>query len=729
MHDWTRADTSSFALVLGGGGARGFAEIGVLQVLEEEGLRPGLIVGCSMGAVLGALYACGYTADQLREMVRSQDWFSLFSDARLAPAQLQGGWRELPEAQLSLLLDRLPPLPPRNLSGGRKITQLIGSLSAGALLDAKSDFDRLPTPFRAVAVDLNTAQIVVLRSGSLARAVQASGTIPLLLPPVDIRGHELVDGGFRLNNPLEIARALGFRRSLVVDVSNTQLPGRQSPEDLYQMWIRTMELQEYPSNLVEPNSGELVLHIPLQKYRSLNFAGIEEIVRIGYEFASKRRDSLRSLQTEPRQAAAPQSPGTTPRVRPHPSTAETKPEVEVGKLELEDGDGMSAAELHRRLGFELGEEFPLREVYRRFNALERMPAVESAWIEVEHLGDDASASAPRGSAPSSARNGPPTPVRLRPHLELRHQARLELAGHVITDDDAALLARLHQARLPLGGGEAALSSRYSERKAALEFRLQQGIPPGGHFSLTTHLDWSRDRPWLYERGSRVDRLVIQEQGIGLQLGFRVRHPGLGLHVGFQTSRLSSYRESRLSLNEAAGPQTLSGITAELQSGANLGLVHSHELGFRIRYLRGVPGWGDLGFWRLEGGAVAQAKGPGRLCLSAALGFVQGSPRLPVALRGRAGGPLGWIGLRREEILASRLLWLRGGLGWQLAATLRFGVTAAIGWRDEETLRHAAPLAGVGTNLSWKTPLGPFRVCWAVAERRVGTIFVQLGPEF
>jgi predicted acylesterase/phospholipase RssA len=728
MHDLTEADTSSFALVLGGGGARGFAEIGVLQVLEEEGLRPGLIVGCSMGAILGALYACGYTADELLQMVESQDWFSLFSNAQIAPAQLQGGWSELPDEQLSLLLDRFPPLPPRNLAGGRKITQLIGALGAGALLSAGNDFDRLPIPYRAVAVDLNSSQIVVLRGGSLARAAQASGTIPILLPPVRIEGRELVDGGFRLNNPVEVARALGFRRSLIVDVSNTQLPHRKSPGDLYQMWIRAMELQEYPSNLVVPVAGEVVLHIPLQKFRSLSFAQIDQVVRIGYEFAAARRDTLRSLRGSVSRVVDPLTSPTVRQLSLAPATSEAKPRVRVEHLELTDGDGMGVAEMRRRLQVEVGDELPLRAIYRRFNALEHTPGVESAWIEVDRSGEQDTGLV-TSTASSGASSTPLDRVTLVPHLEMRRKPHLELAGHVITDDDAALLARLHQARLPLGGGEAALSYRYSERKAAGEFRLRQGIPPGSRFLLTTRLDWSRDRPWLYERGSRVDRLVIEEQGARLQLGFRVLHPALGLRLGVQTSRLTSYRESRLGLGEAQGPQILNGFVAELQSGTDGGMVHSRSLGFRVRYLRGVPDWGDLGVWRLEGGAVAQAEGPGKLRPSAAVGFVHGSPRLPLALQGRAGGPFNWVGLRREEILASRLLWLRGGLGWQLAETLCLSVSSAVGWRDELRLRHATPLVGVGTALSWRTPLGPFRVSWAVAERRIGTIFVQLGPEF
>ncbi len=184
------------------------------------------------------------------------------------------------------------------------------------------------------------------------------------------------------------------------------------------------------------------------------------------------------------------------------------------------------------------------------------------------------------------------------------------------------------------------------------------------------------------------------------------------------------------LGGSGGPaSTATGFTAELESGVETGLSQSRALGYRVRYWRGVPAWGDLGFWRVEGGAVGVAHGPGRLRPSAAVGFVHGSAHLPVALRGRAGGPFGWTGLRREEIFASRLLWSRVGLGWQLAGTLRLGVAAAVGWSDEESLRRASALGGAGVELAWKTPLGPCRMSWAVAERRNGAIFVQLGPEF
>ena len=258
QEDWfiTRADSSSFALVLGGGGVRGFAHIGVLKVLEEEGLHPGLIVGTSMGAVIGALYSCGISAGQLEEMALRQDWLELFSYRRPPPLELQGGWHGLPSAQIALLTRGFPPMPPPSLARGQGVESLLGSLTAGALFAAGNDFDRLPIPFRGVATDLNTGDMVVLSRGSLATAVRASGTVPLLLPPVEWEGRELVDGGFRANNPLVVARAMGFSRALVVDVSNVFVPGKKTPQNLMEMWVRAMELQQYEGNRLDPHQGE-----------------------------------------------------------------------------------------------------------------------------------------------------------------------------------------------------------------------------------------------------------------------------------------------------------------------------------------------------------------------------------------------------------------------------------------------------------------------------------------
>jgi len=698
---WTtsRADTSSFALVLGGGGVRGFAHIGVLQVLEEEGLRPGLIVGTSMGAVVGALYACGYSAARLEKLVQEEDWLQLFSYRRPPVAELQGGWPGLPPAQLSLLAGTFPPMPPPSLARGQAVENLLGRLTAGPLFSAGNDFDRLPIPFRAVAVDVNTGEKVILSRGSLATAVRASGTVPLILPPVEWNGRMLVDGGFRANNPVEVARALGFSRSIVVDVSNVFVPGKSTPRNLMEMWVRAMELQQYEGNVVDPRPGELVLHLPLQEYRSLEFGDAADIVRVGYREADRLRERLRAF-----------APRTAAPTRAFPRMVTEDPgfsPVRVDSLDCADVRGMSRAEICRRLRLRPGAVLAPGEIWKRVEPLSVAPGVERAWVEIEPLGkgpkDGLGNSFRRPDSRMQGERPSPDDVPgslLRLHLRVRRALRWELAGHVISDDTAALLVRLRQARLP-GGGEAALSWRTSHRTAAAGLRFRQGLPPGGSFGLAVEAHWSRDRPWVYQAGETIDRWAIVDASGNLALDWRLPRSSWRLSVGIAADRVESYRESRST--PGSGRRSLAGWRWELSSGGNAGLVQGPREGVRLSYRRGLPKWGDLDLWRWELGAIGQVETHRWLRPEGALGAVIASRETPVEFTGRAGGPLGWVGLRREEILSPRLAWARGALSARLGSTLRLVVSSAVGWHDDRDLGRAAPL--------WAEP-ATWRWAWA-----------------
>jgi len=722
----TRADTTSFALVLGGGGVRGFAHIGVLKVLEEEGLRPSLIVGTSMGAVVGALYACGYSAEELETMVKRERWLELFGYRPPPPASMQGGWGGLPRAQISLLAHGFPPMPPPSLSRGAAIETLLGRLTADPLYAAGNDFDRLPIAFRAIAVDVDTGEMVVLSRGSLASALRASGSVPLFLPPVAWEGHELVDGGFRANNPVEIARRMGFTRSLVVDVSNVFVPGKGTPDNLMEMWVRSMELQQYEGNVVHPGPGELVLHLPLEDYRSLEFDDAGAIIRIGYEQASRLRPRLRALDPGiGKEEGKGKGRGNPPVLRTPPMSMDAAGEasssgsasvVRLRRLECPEPDGMSRAELLRRLDLHPGDRISPSGIWARVDRLVGTPGVQRAWVEIEPLGG--------GEFP---------PDHIEPaadgvfHLRLRHRPRWELAGHVISDDTAAVLGRLRQSRLPLGAGEAALSWRYSGRTTAADLRWRQELPPGGSLSLLIGGGWSRDRPWVYRRGEKLDRWAITDAAGRMQLGWGCRALPLQLRMGVEFRHLESYLESRSTAG--SGPRWLGAWVAEVHSGVDRGLVERRREGVSVRYLRGVPGWGDLDLWRLEAGAVGRWDRDGWWQPEGAVGGVWASEDTPVELTGRAGGPLGWIGLRRQEILAPRLGWMRGGVSLRLSSLLRLGAAAAVGWHDDRSLQGSRPLWGGGVALRWLVPGGPIALYWTVAEDRRPSLLVQIGPEF
>jgi NTE family protein len=205
-------------LVLSGGGARGAAHVGVLKALEAARVPIDAIAGTSMGAVVGGLYASGMSAADMEATMTTVDWQDAFRDR---PPRRSLVLRRKREDQNFLV--RFPLgisggafKLPKGLIQGQKLTQILRRLTMPVA--AMREFDRLPTPFRAVATDLETGALRVLDRGDLTDAMRASLAAPGLFNPVEIDGQLLVDGGLAANLPIEVARAMQVDVLIVVDV-------------------------------------------------------------------------------------------------------------------------------------------------------------------------------------------------------------------------------------------------------------------------------------------------------------------------------------------------------------------------------------------------------------------------------------------------------------------------------------------------------------------------------
>lgn len=205
--------------MLSGGGARGMAHIGVLKVLEDLKIPIDCIAGTSMGAIVGGLYASGMTAQQIDSTMRSVDWQEAFRDA---PPRRDLAFRRKQDdrnflVKLPLGLKHGAILLPKGLIQGQKLQETLRQLTLP--LANSTDFDRLPTPFRAVATDLETGNAVVIDKGDLAIAMRASMSAPGVFAPVESDNRLLVDGGLAENLPVNVARAMHADILIVSDVS------------------------------------------------------------------------------------------------------------------------------------------------------------------------------------------------------------------------------------------------------------------------------------------------------------------------------------------------------------------------------------------------------------------------------------------------------------------------------------------------------------------------------
>jgi NTE family protein len=291
------ANRPTVGLVLSGGGARGFAHIGVLRVLEENRIPVDYIGGASMGALVGAMYSMGYTPDEMEAFIGSLDWEELL---RLNSSLDEHSFRRREDRRNIpapiILKGRANDLKlPNALNSGHEIGLLFDRVT---LPYARvGDFDRLPIPFRAVATDMVAGRAVVLDHGSLSRSLRATMSIPGIFAPVEIGGKILADGGLVNNIPTDIVKAMGADILLVVNIE-TQLADRESLESLLGVLFQTINIASADNSRRSLQQANLIIAPPLEGYSSADFGKFREIMKLGYEGAQKSASLLKGLSLD-----------------------------------------------------------------------------------------------------------------------------------------------------------------------------------------------------------------------------------------------------------------------------------------------------------------------------------------------------------------------------------------------------------------------------------------------
>ena len=223
-HAETKDNDSSkrprIGLVLGGGGARGSAHVGVLKVLEELHIPVDVVVGTSIGSIVGGLYASGMTPEQIEQEVLAMDWNDMFQDS---PKREDRSFRRKRDDELYTFDAKLGVRDgtiqiPLGYIRGQKLHLALSRLTLPVA--GVNDFDLMPIPYRAIAADIETGKQGVLGKGNLANAIRASMAVPAVFDPVEIDGRLLVDGGIANNVPVSVARELGAEVLIVVDVGS-----------------------------------------------------------------------------------------------------------------------------------------------------------------------------------------------------------------------------------------------------------------------------------------------------------------------------------------------------------------------------------------------------------------------------------------------------------------------------------------------------------------------------
>ena len=248
----------TIALCLGGGGARGFAHIGALQAFADEGIDFDMVVGTSVGALVGALYACGVSPKEM---------------------MLKGHALSMKDIKKGLLFQ-----PDDSMKIGKIVTEIIG----------ERNIEDLPKKFCAVAVDLVEGKEVLLDRGSVAFAVSASATVPIVFKPLIDGERHLVDGGLLNNIPADVCRMFGADKVVTVDVNPTRGSGT-SETGLIPVMKATFDIMGANASYQGLINSDIIIAPDLSAFKSTAKTGFEEMYALGYDEAKKKSKEIIEL--------------------------------------------------------------------------------------------------------------------------------------------------------------------------------------------------------------------------------------------------------------------------------------------------------------------------------------------------------------------------------------------------------------------------------------------------
>lgn len=279
-------------LVLSGGGARGYAHIGALQVLEEAGVRVDYIGGTSMGSIIGGLYAAGYSAHQLEEMLRSTNIMEELQDAVGRDNQKIYDKLYNDHYLVDLSMRDFSLQLPTALSDGQRIHDLFSHWTAH-VNDVK-DFSKLPIPYLAIGTDIETGNAVVLESGRLAEAMRASAALPGIITPYKIDGIVMTDGGVSNNYPAEEVKAKGM--DYIIGITVEQDPYlAEEINSLDKLLLQIAFFQATRRNLEQYATTDIDIKPELGDFSQLSFEAIDAIMEAGRAAAREQLGTLRAV--------------------------------------------------------------------------------------------------------------------------------------------------------------------------------------------------------------------------------------------------------------------------------------------------------------------------------------------------------------------------------------------------------------------------------------------------
>lgn len=356
-------------LVLSGGGAKGFAHIGVLKVLEESGIKIDYIGGTSMGAVVGGLYASGYNADQLDSIFKGTNFDELLQD--FVPRNNKTFYEKHNNElyAFSLPFNNYKISFPNGISKGLYNYNLLSKLTYN--VRHIRDFNNLKIPFVCVATNVETGQEKILNSGSLPQALIASGAFPSIFAPVEIDGNLYIDGGVANNYPVEEVRRMGADIIIGVDVQD-DLKTRENISGATGVLVQISNFQMIKKMEEKRKLTDIYIKPNIVGYSVVSFDKGDEIIQKGREAAELFKEKLKEFNSKDYKAA--------PKVPKNDS-------LFVNKIGINDIENYTRGYIIGKLRFKQNQKISYTDLHSGINNLNSTQNFSAISYELTKQGD------------------------------------------------------------------------------------------------------------------------------------------------------------------------------------------------------------------------------------------------------------------------------------------------------------------------------------------------------
>lgn len=357
-------------LVLSGGGAKGFAHIGVLKVLEEAGIKIDYIGGSSMGAVVGGLYATGYSATQIDSIFHNTNFDELLQD--YIPRTSKSFYEKHNDERyaISLPFKKFSLGLPIALSKGMYNYNLLTSLTKN--VRHIRDFNKLPIPFVCIATDIEHGKEVILNSGYLPQAMLASSAFPSLFSPVEIDGKFLIDGGVINNYPIEEVRKMGADIIIGVDVQD-DLKTREYLTEATKIMVQISNLDMIEKMKDKSAKTDIYIKPDISKYSVISFDQGREIIKSGEEAAFGVYEKLKPLGNK---------------VYVLNNLKKSNDSIQVDKISINDLKNYTRSYVIGKLGFKEHSKISFKDLKKGINYLNATQNFSSIGYQLNEYNDN-----------------------------------------------------------------------------------------------------------------------------------------------------------------------------------------------------------------------------------------------------------------------------------------------------------------------------------------------------